>query len=340
VLQFGIDLAAGAVGFVDRLPAAFGAAGECRVASPLGRGDLALEFEVAGEACSIEFARGDGGLDCAARLALVAAIAEAALLGERGDVGEAGVDSARVLDQAELAHTGCVDENPAAGQHDKLTACGRVAAAAILTQRFGALDLATQKAVDERGLADARRADEGDSGAPAEVGAQGVSAVTRPGAYEHGRHAEGDRVDSLRQRVDPAEVDFVEDDDRRGAAVPNGGEVALEAAQIEVAVGRGDDEEEIDVGGDYLAAARFAGRPADKSRAPLEDVMDDGTFYTVSNGNPVAYHRAPERLELVAKPAAQLAERCAAAAQREAVASVCRDASGDQVRPVELTVLC
>src|SRR4029079_19392478 len=68
----------------------------------------------------------------AARLRHVRAIAEAAMLGARRDVGEGRLDATLVLEQAELAHAGRIDQHAAFGELDELARGGRVAAAIVV----------------------------------------------------------------------------------------------------------------------------------------------------------------------------------------------------------------
>ena len=58
------------------------------------------------------------------------------------------------------------------------------------------------------------------------------------------------------------DVGLVEHDDRGGAAGPRDREVALEAAQVEVAVEAGDDQRDVDVGREDLLVGRAAAGPA------------------------------------------------------------------------------
>ena len=79
------------------------------------------------------------------------------------------------------------------------------------------------------------------------------------------------------------DVGLVEDDDRGDAARPGDGEVALEAAQVEVAVEAGDQERDVDVGRDDLLVGEVAGGPpagvggaAHEGRPAREDRGDHG----------------------------------------------------------------
>ena len=96
------------------------------------------------------------------------------------------------------------------------------------------------------------------------------------------------------------EIDLVEHDDRVGAALPDGGQVALDPPRIEIAVGRGDEAEDVDVGRDHLRGGVRVRRAADHGRPPPQDMMDDGALGVVGHGNPITDGRAIDTGELVA----------------------------------------
>ena len=162
---------------------------------------------------------------------------------------------------------------------------GRVAAArVVVADRAGALALVPQQRVDERGLADARRAE--DDGRPARR--EVVVRERRDAVAGQGR--DGPDLDARRDGLgrDPEpdrvvrDVGLVEHDDRGRAAGPGHREVALEAAQVEVAVEAGDDQRDVDVGREDLLVGRAAAGPATRvGRAPPEggptrhDGLDD-----------------------------------------------------------------
>jgi hypothetical protein len=91
-------------------------------------------------------------------------------------------------------------------------------------------------------------------------------------AGRDGREVGDDAVE--RGRLD--EIDLVDDDDRRRAAVPHRDQVALEAPHVGVAVGGRDDEERVDVGGDDLALRALSRRPSGELAFPRQDIMDHG----------------------------------------------------------------
>ena len=108
------------------------------------------------------------------------------------------------------------------------------------------------------------------------------------------------------------EIDLVEHDDRVCPALPDRGQVALDPPRIEIAVGRGDEAEDVDIGRDHLRGGVRVGRAADHGRAAPQDVVDDGALGVVGYGDPVADGRAIDTGELVAQPAGELSEPCLA----------------------------
>ena len=202
--------------------------------------------------------------DRAARLALVAAVAEAAGRGQRVDVVERRLDALVRAGDLERADAGRVDEQGAAGQHEQLAMGRRVAAArVVVADGGGRLALLAEQRVDQGGLADAGRAEHDRGPAGAQVLAEVRDVVAGQGAEDDDGHAGGDGLD----RDEPAlevvgDVGLVEDDDRADAARPGDGQVALQPAQVEVVVEARDDEGDVDVGRDDLLVGQVAGASA------------------------------------------------------------------------------
>jgi hypothetical protein len=90
-------------------------------------------------------------------------------------------------------------------------------------------------------------------------------------------HAHGHRLGFEQATVGIlAAVELVEHDDGPGAAVPGGGEVALDAARVEVAVQPGDEEDGVDVGRHHLLVGALAGHLARELGSAGEDGVDQG----------------------------------------------------------------
>ena len=130
---------------------------------------------------------------------------------------------------------------------------GRVPPAAVGAKIAGRHQLLAREAVDERRLADARRAQRGHGPALAEVLRERVDALAGDVADRMDRYADRNRLDLEQRRLDVgAEIGLGQDDDRGGAALPAQGQVPLEAAGIEVAVEARGQEDDVDVRGDDL----------------------------------------------------------------------------------------
>ena len=101
---------------------------------------------------------GDRGLHRTARLVLVLAVAEAAVVHQLEHIGEGPLDAVTAAPQADGAHAGRVDQPAAARQADQLGGDRGVAAAAVaLAYGCGGLRTAADEGVDQRALADATR---------------------------------------------------------------------------------------------------------------------------------------------------------------------------------------
>ena len=113
------------------------------------------------------------------------------------------------------------------------------------------------------------------------------------------------------------DVRLVEHDHRGDPAGPGHGEVALQAAQVEVAIEPGDQERDVDVGRDHLLIGEVAGRPparvgraAHEGRPARQDRGDHGSVVGAGSRigrlerDPVADRREVGRGErVVSEPA-------------------------------------
>ena len=126
------------------------------------RAQFALEFPPALQAICGEFAALDRGEHCAPRLVVVRAVGEFALRRKLFDVGERRVERARSdIPELQLADAGRVEHEPAAGQHEKLADSRRVPAFVVVLPGLARRhDVLAEPAIDERRLADARRAEQ------------------------------------------------------------------------------------------------------------------------------------------------------------------------------------
>ena len=139
---------------------------------------------------------------------------------------------------------------------------GSVAAASVGSARGRGLQVfLTEDAVGEGGFTDARGAEQGDGHAVAEEGLKGPAPPgERASVQTTGTAAARDWTSRAAERGVGVEVGFIEDDDGGGAGLVGEGQVALDTAEIEIPVEPGDQEHDVDVGGDQLLGFAIAGR--------------------------------------------------------------------------------
>ena len=204
----------------------------------------------------------------------MAAVGKLALGGEGGDVGKGLPDVGGP--ELELAHAGGVDEHGAGGGDEELAARGGVAALAVFFADLGGhLHLVAHDAVGDGGFADAGGAEQGDGAAFFEPAGKFAEAGASLGADRDDGGVAGDGGDLGGDLVGVVEqVGFVEEDDGLGAALAGDGEEALDAAEVEIGVERGDEEDGVEVGGDGLLVAVLAGGAAAETRFPREHGED------------------------------------------------------------------
>ena len=249
------------------------------------------------------------------------AVAKPAAAGEGSQVAEGGIDARGGIPRLDLAHAGRVDHDKAARGDEQLALRGGVPALAVGgAHLLRVLQVFADQPVDQGGLADARRAEQGDGGAGREVRREGLQAAARLGADDKHRHVGCDGGDPGFQvrRVILGEVRLVQQDDRLGAARPRGGQVALEAVQVVVAVERADKEHGVNVGRDDLLDFLKAGGLAGKLRPARQDGVDvDAGFlahlrghrHPVADGGEVGLGRS--RVDELARARAELGAKLA-----------------------------
>ena len=143
------------------------------------------------------------------------------------------------------------------------------------------------------------------------------------------RDTERDRL-CLRELVGVVEqVELRQDDDRVGAAVPGGDEVALETAHVEVGIEPGEEQDGVDVRGEYVFLRFEPRRLARDLRLAREDRLDRRAVSgSVADGDPVADRgHAAEEL-LVAELPARVREPLVELGADEVAAAVLRDDAG------------
>src|SRR4051812_36198283 len=101
-----------------------------------------------------------------------------------------------------------------------------------------------EKPIDEGGFSDAGRAEQREGAACNEPWIECLDSFTATGAERDHSRTDRDRLDfGFCDRRVEMEVGFVEHHDRLGSAFPGDGEVALDAAKIEVLIKRGDEQD-------------------------------------------------------------------------------------------------
>ena len=209
-----------------------------------------------------------------------------------------------------------------------------MASAAVFTHGLRGLARVREEAIDEGGFADAGGAEQG-YGLPREaVGSELVEAVSAESADS----VDGDAGSHLFHGADAgrwvgAEVEFVEDDDRRGAALPGRGEVALDAAGAEVVVEAGDEEGAVEVGGEDLLAAGFSGGAAGEAGGAGQNGEDlrDALIRWDTQGDPIPGDGQASRRSLVAQTAGELCTEVAGFdGDGVEVVELLKDAAGDE----------
>jgi len=191
----------------------------------------------------------------------------------------------------QFAHTGCVDERSASFEGDELTVRGGVAAATIgVTDLLRAETLFADESVDDGGLANTRRSEEGDGSTRPQVSSKVIEALRIASAAGDNWCVARDGLSFAEARFEVAgEVGLVEDDYWRRPTFGGQGEVAFETAKVEIAIEAADQEDEIDVGGEGLFFLATSGSAPREAGAAREDGLDDGVIVTsFAGGDPVA----------------------------------------------------
>ncbi len=132
--------------------------------------------------------------------------------------------------------------------------------------------------------------------------------------YHVNRHADRDSLDlGLAHSGVGAEVGLGQHHDGGGAAVPGGGEIALDAARIEVRIERCHQEGDVGIGRDDLRGMAAAHGLAQEGAAAREHIMDGGAGFRGANRgrHPVAGHRIGAGFRCMGEAARKLGGRLA-----------------------------
>jgi hypothetical protein len=251
---------------LDRLPHHAGAAllldQGSGVLPRLERRELVVQLHVAGQPLRRQAALRDGLLHGTARLVPMPAVREVAPGRQCLDVAEAFATGLGDVPELQLAHAGCVDEEPAAArQRDQLPVARGVASSRVPGPHLaGAQAVFTEQRVDQRGLADTRGAEQRPGAARPEVRGHVLQSLAADRADCVHRCVLGDsrRLGHRRGEIE-GEVGLAQQHHRHCPALVREQEVAFQAARIVVAVEAHHHEDGIDVGRDDLLLGDLAG---------------------------------------------------------------------------------
>ena len=157
---------------------------------------------------------------------------------------------------------------------------GVAAARVVLADRLRRHQRRARQRIDEARLADAGAAEQRGRLPGREACGQRVQALAGDGRHHVHGHADRDGLDlGLARAGVGAQVGLGQHDDGRGAALPGGGEVALDAAGVEVGIQRGDQEGHVDIGGDHLRGVAAAHGLAQEGAAARQQMVDGGAAF-------------------------------------------------------------
>ncbi len=155
----------------------------------------------------------------------------------------------------------------------------------------------TEQAVDQAGLADARRAEKSRGLAGRDQAAhllQAVAGQVGQGQDPRARRGGLDQPDQFGGVIH--QVGLGQDHHRLGAGVPRRRQVALQAADVQVLKGGGDHQHQVEVGGQHHGSGHGVqpgevGVRADEGALAREHGLDEGLAAACARGDPVAHHR-------------------------------------------------
>ncbi len=221
------------------------------------------------------------------------AIGEAAAECQLFDVEENLGEGLRPSPQLDLSQAGGVDDEAAAGHLQQLAMAGGVAPLAALVHISGAQHLLAEQAVDQGGFPDARRSPQHGRLSPGKMQADRLDPGASSTTDGDHRHTSSDRFQLRLERVRAVEIDFGQRDHGRRPALIGHRQQPLDAAQVEIGVRRGGDEDEVHVGGDDLRhRLRTRCLPRDGG-LPWQHGADLGRCRRMANGHPIANRDQP-----------------------------------------------
>ena len=180
------------------------------------------------------------------------AIGEAAAKCQLFDVEENLGEGLPPGPKLDLAQSGRVDDEAAAGHLQQLAMAGRVTPLAAFVHISGAQHLLAEQPIDQGGFANARRSHQHRGLSPGEIDADGLDPRAGTAADGDHRHAGRDRFELRLELVRVVEIHLGQHDHGCGTALIRDRQQPLDAAQVEISVRRGGDEDQIYIRGDDL----------------------------------------------------------------------------------------
>jgi hypothetical protein len=295
-------------------------------------GGLPPQLQVAAQVLLGQLAALDRSPDGTPGLAAVAAVAEPTTRCERPDVSEGFRQAGTDREQSEFAHARHVDEQPTTFQHEQLPSCRRVTAFAGMTDSARCQVRIPGEAVDEGGLADARRAEQATGRARWHASPDFVDPFPGEVAHWNHRNVEGHPPHFRDHLFDDAAFDEVglgEHHDGLDVSLTHHDQVALEPRHIEIEVAGLHDQRHVDVGRNHLQLDVATCNLAPQERPARQQFMDDRVRARVqeTDADPVADARQLLRTShVVPVPPSQFRWNLAdLVADEVAVAVDCRD---------------
>ena len=198
---------------------------------------------------------------------------------------------------------------------DQLAADRRVTALAVIPDLLRRQELLSGERVDERRLADSRRAQEHGGQAGRELLPDHLEPRPRLARDRDDGNASCDGLDLCHRRLGRCmEIRFRQHDHGPGAALPRQDQVALQASEAEILVHRRDEEGDVDIRCEHLLLGRLPGGLAGELGEARQDGRDcpGVVFRPGGDDDPVTDDRqVGVRLGLVHEAARQVAAKLA-----------------------------
>ena len=297
--------------------------------------ELPLEFTPTGKPLRCQRSVLDRRQHRAARLAHMLAVTKLARPRQRIQLRERLFERPLARPQLQHAHARCVDQDGTARQRHQFAMRRGVPPTRIpLAHVLGRLSLLAAQRIDERRLAHARHAEQGDARARHQPRRECLEPRAIARAQRHHGHAGCGELRLGDHRVQVVgEVRLVEHDHRLRPALPRRSDVALDAARVVVIVESRHHEHRVDVRRDDLGFRRLAhGAPHEHATARQHRHDRRGPIALGrAHGDPIA-HRGKQRaiVRLVTEPPGDFRRALLAIVDAIAPAVLAHDARGGQ----------